>query len=115
MNSYNYITTEEKVYDEGLVTWYLLDLVQLLLIFRFFLKLAGANPVGMFTNFIYQVTNVLVSPFVGIANSISIQNAGVFEWSSFFAIFVYYLVAVAIIRLFFTSRVVSLHQQAQVK
>jgi uncharacterized protein YggT (Ycf19 family) len=59
---------------------------------RFFLKLFGANPGVPFTDFIYDMTQPFVAPFVGLFEVPQV-NGGVVEWHSLVAIVVYALVA----------------------
>src|SRR3990170_5773576 len=46
--------------------WYILGLIEILLAFRFVLKLFGANPSSGFVDFIYSVSGVLTAPFDNI-------------------------------------------------
>jgi len=107
MESYTYVTTNH-IYRGSWVVWYIADLLELLLLLRFSLRLFGANPNAPFTSFVYQLTYPLVSPFFGVFGATPTQSGlGVFEWNSLLAMLVYYLVAVIVVRLFFTVRTVS--------
>lgn len=98
--------TAAPVYKLTQLVWFLFWLVAVFLLFRFFLRLAGANPVAAFTDFIYDSTDPLVSPF---ANAIlpTRTDTGVAEWSTLLALVVYYLVAWALARLFYLSKPVT--------
>src|SRR4051812_38890275 len=48
------------------IIWYILGIVEVLLAFRFVMKLLGANPNSGFVDFIYSVTSVLTAPFDNI-------------------------------------------------
>jgi len=55
--------------------WYLVGFVEILLAFRFVLKLFGANPKSGFVDFIYSVTGVLTVPFDNIFGVTKQQTA----------------------------------------
>lgn len=84
------------------VVWFLLGLIETLLVLRFILKLLGANPASGFVNFIYSITNVLTAPFDNIFN-VARAEAGqvysVFEPSIIVAGIVYALIAWGIVKL----------------
>lgn len=48
------------------IIWYILGLIEALLVFRIILKALGANPNSGFASFIYAVTGPLALPFRGI-------------------------------------------------
>lgn len=84
------------------VIWYLLGLVEIILAFRFFLKLAGANPNGGFTNFVYGLSDPFAGPFLNTFYATPNQGAvttSFFEWSTLVAGFVYALVAWGLVKL----------------
>ncbi|MDQ2932907.1 MAG: YggT family protein [bacterium] len=110
MDSYNSPSTK-PIYRGTQVVWYILALLEALLAFRFVLKLLGANPGAGFTTFIYGVTYPLVAPFLSVFR-ISRVEGSVFEWTTLLAMFVFWLIAVAIIRLFLMSRSVSTPEAA---
>jgi YggT family protein len=78
--------------------YFVLDVICGLLIIRFILRLAGANPGTGFVNFIYALTNPLVAPFRGIFPGIS-TGPGVVDWAALMAIIVYVLVIWLLLRL----------------
>ncbi len=81
--------------------WYLLYLVEGLLALRFVLRLIGANAAAPFTDFIYRITQPLMTPFTSIVRSTRISGAaGTIEWSTLIGIAVYALIAWALVRLF---------------
>ena len=86
----------------GNIVWYILGVVEILLAFRFVLKLFGANPNSGFVDFIYNVSGVLTAPFDNIFNVAS-SNTGdiqsVFEPSILVAAAVYVLIAWGIVKL----------------
>ncbi|MBI4136649.1 YggT family protein [Candidatus Roizmanbacteria bacterium] len=79
--------------------WYVLGVVEVLLFFRILLKALGANPASGFTNLVYVLSDPLAQPFAGIFR-VSIADEAVFEWSTFIAMLVYFLIAYGIIYLF---------------
>jgi len=71
----------------------------------------GANPNAGFTDFIYSVTHVFVAPFVNVFR-VTYVEGNVLEWTSILAMIVYYLLALAIIRLFLMGKSVSTPEAA---
>jgi YGGT family len=65
---------------------------------RFMLKLLGANPQNIFTNLVYQFTNLFLWPFNGMFASPS-ANGMILEISSLIAMLVYAFIAWIIARL----------------
>jgi hypothetical protein len=80
--------------------------VEGLLVIRFALKLLQANPEAAFTSFIYTLSNVFVLPFVAVFKNMRVESS-VFEWTTLLAMLVYWLLAVAVIKLFVISKSVS--------
>lgn len=90
------------------VIWYILGLIEVLLAFRFVLKLFGANPTSGFVDFVYSVTGILTMPFDEIF-SVTTPETGdvvrsVFEPSIIVAAVVYALVAWGIVKLLTVNR-----------
>jgi uncharacterized protein YggT (Ycf19 family) len=77
--------------------WFIVAIVNALLIFRFSLKMIGANPVNQFVNFLYSVTNPMVYPFQNIVANPSVNETANIEVSVLFAILVYSFAAWALI------------------
>lgn len=95
------------------MVWYILGIVEVLLAFRFLLKLFGANPAAGFTSFVYGITQPFAAPFLNVFRVARVQGS-VFEWTTLLAMVVYWLIAWAIIKLFVMSKPVS-HTEAAVK
>lgn len=78
---------------------YAIAIVEVLLFFRFILKLLGANPVSGFVNFIYTLSSIFEAPFRGIFPT-EVQPGlvakSVLEPSSVVAIFVYAVIAIGL-------------------
>src|SRR4051812_47445311 len=81
------------------IIWLLFGVLDALIVLRVVLKFIAANPTNDFSNFIYSVTNIFLSPFNNLIASPAIGN-GVFEISSLIALIVYTLLAWLVVRLF---------------
>jgi hypothetical protein len=88
----------KPLYRGTQIVWYILGLVEVLLAFRFVLKLLGANAGAGFTDFIYTVTGPFTAPFVAVFRASKVEGS-VFEWTTILAMFVYYVVAWGVIKL----------------
>ena len=91
----------------GNVVWYILGVIEILLAFRFVLKLLSANPSSGFVDFIYRVTGILTAPFdsiFGVTTAKPGDVQSVFEPSILVAIAVYALVAWGIVKLINLNR-----------
>ena len=108
--SYNSSSTK-SLYRGTQIVWYLLGLLEVLLVFRFALKLAGANAQAGFSGFIYNVTEIFTVPFSGVFGITQVEGS-VFEWTTLLAMLVYGLVAWGIVQLFLMSRTVSTPEAA---
>ncbi|MDP2692127.1 MAG: YggT family protein [bacterium] len=89
----------QKVYEKkktilrsNQIIWYILSFIEVLLVFRLFLKMLGANPYIGFTSFIYSITSPLALPFRGVVG-VSATGSSVLEWSTIIAGIVYLCVA----------------------
>lgn len=89
--------TKKQIFHTNKVVWYILGVVEVLLAFRFVLKLLGANY-GGFTNLIYSVTNPLTQPFAGIFGAVKAGDSLV-EWTTLLAMVVYLVVAWGVVYL----------------
>lgn len=81
------------------LVWYALSVIQALLIFRFILKLFGADSTENFTSMLYGVTNYIVSPFTAVFGP-STSSVNVFDWPALVAIIAYWILAAGVIKLF---------------
>lgn len=82
--------------------YYLLGIVEALLICRFILRLLGANPVNTFVTIIYAITDVFLWPFSGIFRSAvttGIETKSFLEPATIIAMIVYALIAWGIAKL----------------
>ncbi len=110
-SSYNSSSTK-PIYKGTQVVWYVLGVVQVLLAFRFTLRLMGANPEAGFTSFIYSITRPLTAPFSAVFPATSVETSTL-EWSTLLAMIVYWLVAMGIVRIFFLGKSVSTPEAAR--
>src|SRR3989344_8781421 len=97
-SSYNSPTTK-PLYKGMQIVWYIVGVLEAMLAFRFVLKLLGANPSAGFTNFIYGFTQPLAAPFLSVFKMTRVDGS-IFEWTTLLAMIVYWLVAMAIVKLF---------------
>lgn len=101
------VTTEVKREASGsqtieYIVYFILGFLDILLAFRFILKLTGANTSSGFVNFIYDLTRVFILPFEGIFSKGSTQGmetTAVFEPATLIAIAVYGILAWGIVKL----------------
>lgn len=84
------------------IIYFIFGILEILLGFRFVLKLLGANPASDFVSFIYAVTAPFVAPFTGIFRrgvTEGIETTSVLEPATIVAMIVYALVAWGIVKL----------------
>lgn len=110
-SSYTSASTK-PLYRGTQIVWYILGIIEILLAFRFVLKLLGANPAAGFTNFIYDVTYMFAAPFLAVFRSSRIVEGSVFEWTTLLAMAVYGIIAWGIIKLFMMGKTVSTPEAA---
>ena len=109
-SSYTSASTK-PLYRGTQIVWYILGFVEIMLAFRFALKLMGANPGAGFTSFIYGVTYAFASPFLSVFNVTQVAG-NIFEWTTLLAMFVYWVIALGIIKLFLMGKTVSTPEAA---
>ncbi|MDQ7827076.1 MAG: YggT family protein [Candidatus Eremiobacteraeota bacterium] len=110
MDSYS-SPTSKPLFRGTQIVWYVLGLMEALLVFRFALKLLAANPEAGFTRFIYGITYLFVAPFNSVFKIMQVEGS-IFEWTTLLAMFVYWLVAWAVIKLLVMSKTVSTPEAA---
>ncbi len=110
MDSYTSPSTK-PLFRGTQIVWYLLSLLEIVLIFRVLLKLTGANPAAGFTSFVYSLSWPFTAPFFAVFPMTTVEGS-VFEWTTILAMVVYWLIALAIIRLFLMSKTVSTPEAA---
>jgi hypothetical protein len=98
--------TKKTIFRAYQIIWYILGVIEVLLTFRFILKMIGANAVSGFVAFIYTLSAPFVVPFQGIVRNL-VAGTSVFEWSTIIAGIVYAVVAWGIVYLFQLIKPVS--------
>lgn len=91
--------TKKTIFRTYQVLFYILGLIEILLTFRFLLKLIGASTSSGFTRFIYDMSAPFAVPFLGIVRSIA-SGGSVLEWSTLIAMAVYAVIVWLIVGLF---------------
>ncbi len=108
----SYVSPRTKpLYRGTQVVWYLLGILEIILAFRFLLKLIGANAAAGFTHFIYSVSAPFANPFLNVVRSTKVEGS-IFEWTTLLAMLVYWLIAWGIIKLFLMGKDVSTPEAA---
>lgn len=85
------------------IIWYLFAFIEIVLAFRFVLKLLGANPEAGFTKFVYALSAPFAGPFTNIfqdSTAQGVETTAFFEWSTLIAALVYIVITWAIIKIF---------------
>ncbi len=104
-------SSTKPLYRSTQIVWYIVGLIETLLLFRFLLKLLAANPNAGFSDFIYSITSPLVLPFLTVFPRARIEGS-IFEWTTLLAGLVYWLIGWGIIKIFLMSRTVSTPEAA---
>ncbi len=71
------------------LTSFVFGLIDILLIFRFLLKLLAADPAAPFVGWIYETTRPLLNPFLLAFPTPRVTGGFVLEFTTLFAIFIY--------------------------
>jgi YggT family protein len=80
-----------RLYQINRVLWSLLAFMEILLAFRFFLKLIAANPDSDFAVLMYGLTGLFVAPFIGLIWTPTYGGSAL-ELTTLFAMLVYALI-----------------------
>jgi len=108
----SYVSPRTKpLYRGTQIVWYILGILEIILVFRFLLKLFGANSAAGFTSFIYNLSYPFAAPFLNVFR-VSRVEGSVFEWTTLLAMLVYWIVAWGIIKLFVMGKDVSTPEAA---
>lgn len=111
MEHYNSRSTK-PLYRGTQIVWYIVGLIEVILAFRFFLKLFGANPAADFSSFIYTISYPFVAPFISVFNQTQVKGS-IFEWTTILAMLVFGLVGWGIVKILTMSRSVSSSEAAK--
>ncbi len=109
-SSYNSSSTK-PIYRGTQIVWYIFGIIEVLLAFRFILKLMGANPVAGFSSFVYGITYIFATPFLSVFR-ISQVAGNILEWTTLLAMFVYWVIALGVIKLLLMGKTVSTPEAA---
>ncbi|HTK03700.1 MAG TPA: YggT family protein [Alphaproteobacteria bacterium] len=95
---------EDKVavWSANRLVYYIAGVIETLLVFRFALKILGANSASPFVSFIYTVSGIFIAPFRGIFHTAvaeGIETVSVLEPATIFAFLVYLVIAAGIVGL----------------
>lgn len=96
------IEEKEDVWSVNRLVYYITGVIETLLVFRFTLKILGANPGSPFVSFIYTVSGIFIAPFRGIFHTAvaeGIETVSVLEPATIFAFLVYLVLAAGIVEL----------------
>lgn len=96
----------KPLYRTTQVIWYILAVIEILLAFRFILKLLGANAGAGFSRFVYSITWLFAEPFLVVFRPSQVQG-NIFEWSTLLAMAVYFLIAWMIVKALIMAKPVS--------
>jgi predicted Kef-type K+ transport protein len=110
MDSTNSPSTK-PLYRGTQIVWYVLGILEVVLGFRFALKLLGANATAGFTHLIYGITRPFAAPFLNVVKTTKVEGS-VFEWTTLLAMLVYWLLAWAIVKLLLMGKTVSTSEAA---
>jgi hypothetical protein len=110
MDSSNSPSTK-PLYRGTQIVWYILGVVEVLLAFRFVLKLLGANASAGFSSFVYGITHIFATPFLNVFRITKVSGS-VFEWTTLLAMIVYWMLAIGIIKIFLIGKTVSTPEAA---
>lgn len=88
---------KKNIFRTYQVVWYILGVIEVFLALRLLLRFLAANPNSPFASFIYGISYIFVSPFLSLFESLAIGGS-VIEWSTAFAMLIYWLLAVGIVK-----------------
>ncbi len=71
------------------LTRFVFGLIDILLIFRFLLKLLAADPAASFVHWVYETTGPLLNPFIPAFPTPRAADGFILEFTTLFAIFIY--------------------------
>ena len=112
MDTYPTTSARTKpLYRGTQIVWYILGILEVLLAFRFLLKLFGANPYAGFSSFIYSFSYPFAAPFLNVFRVNTVEGS-IFEWTTLLAMVVYWIIAWGIIKLFVMGKPVSTPEAA---
>ncbi len=81
------------------VVYFVLGVLEVILLLRFVFRLLGANRFNGFVSFLYDLSHVFVAPFNGIFNDQALGSHSVLEVSTLIAMLIYALLAWGLVSL----------------
>jgi uncharacterized membrane protein len=81
------------------VIYFVLGVLEVILLLRFVFRLLGANRFSGFVSFLYGLSHVFVAPFNGIFNDQALGSHSVLEVSTLIAMLIYALLAWGLVSL----------------
>ena len=102
----------KPLYRGTQIVWYILGVMELLLLFRLVLKMLGANTGAGFTQFIYGATDLFAAPFNYVFGITQVQGS-IFEWSTVLAMAFYFVVGWLIVKALVMSKPVTTKEANQ--
>ncbi len=76
---------------------FVFGLIEILLVFRFILRLLSANPRAGFVTWIYETTAPILRPFTSIFPNPSVSGGFTLEFTTVFAIFAYAVIGYLVV------------------
>lgn len=92
-------TKKKVIFRTYQIIWYILGVIEVLLVFRFVLRMLGANPNSGFTALIYSLSSPFAYPFQGIVGTTRFGDNAL-EWGTLIAMIVYLIIAYGLVKLF---------------
>lgn len=89
---------KKVIYRYYQAVWYVLGVIETLLIFRFIFKLIGANPDSGIAALVYNLSAPFAIPFIGVTTTQGVNN-NVFEFTTLIAMVFYLVIAWGIVKL----------------
>ena len=99
-------TAEKGMYQVTRLVWFIVSALEILLLFRFLMRLLGANAAADFTQIVYRISDPFISPFRAVFPTEAVEG-NVFEWGTLLAIIVYWFLAWLIVRILLLARPVD--------
>jgi len=90
--------TKKTIFRSYQIIWYIVGFIDILLLFRVFLRLFGANPGSGFADLVYALTYPFAAPFINLFGNPG-NGRYAFETGTVIGIIVYFLLGFAVERL----------------
>lgn len=94
----DYDTTSAAPIRTYQLIWFGLGVIETLMVFRFILKMVGANTYSGFTDFVYMISYPFALPFQGIL-PITGNGVMILEWSTLIGMAVYIVIAYGLLEI----------------